>query len=113
MNDAMAAPMSDNPTAGSTLDVASAAARQGAADAYEAANRAFESTSLFLSRFTYTACYTISYGVVFPATYVALSVPRNNALVRGLMDGARAAREQVDKVMGPATAPEPAPETHG
>jgi len=109
----MAAPVSENPTGGSTLDVASAAARQGAADAYDAANRAYESTSLFLSRFTYTACYTISYGVVFPATYVALSVPRNNSLVRGMMDGARAAREQVDKVVGPTAAgSEPAHEAH-
>ncbi len=99
MSDAMAVPMSEASTGG-TLELATNAARQGAADAVNAANRAWESTSLFLSRFTYTTCYTISYGIVFPVTYVAHAVPKNNALVRGLMDGTRAAREQVDKLMG-------------
>ena len=78
-----------------TLDTISQAAHDGATDAREMATRVWESTSLFLSRFVYTTSYTLSYGVVFPATLIARSVPRDNAAVRGLMDGARAAREKV------------------
>lgn len=56
----------------------------------------------FLNRFVYTACYTVSYGVVFPVALVALSVPRNNAFVQGIVDGSKAARHKVDDVLGPS-----------
>jgi hypothetical protein len=85
-----------------TLDVISRAAREGAADAREMATKVWANTSLFLCRFVYTTTYTISYGVVFPATLLARSVPRDNAAVRGLIDGARAAS---DKVLDIKTAP--------
>jgi hypothetical protein len=51
-----------------TLDTISRAARDGAADAREMANRVWANTSLFLCRFVYTTSYTLSYGVVFPKT---------------------------------------------
>jgi hypothetical protein len=35
---------------------------------------------------------------VFPATLLARSIPRNNAAVRGLIDGARAATEKVNQI---------------
>ena len=87
-----------NPTG--TLDTISRAARDGAADAREMANRVWTSTSLFLCRFVYTTSYTISYGVVFPATLIARSVPKDNAAVRGLIDGARAATDKVHQMKG-------------
>lgn len=113
MSDANSAPQPDAPAEGNVALLAVQAARQGAADAQDAANRAWASTSMFLSRFTYTTCYTISYGVVFPVSYVAMAVPRDNALVRGLIDGAHSARTQVDRIMGkpgdePIAAPAPA-----
>lgn len=49
----------------------------------------------FLSRLVYTASYSVSYGVVFPVMFIAQSVPTENALVRGLIDGGRAARDAV------------------
>jgi hypothetical protein len=64
------------------------------------ANRVWASTSLFLSRFVYTTSYTISYGVVFPATLIARSIPLDNAAVRGLMDGAKAATEKAHQLKG-------------
>jgi hypothetical protein len=90
-----------------TLDTIARAARDGAADAREMANRVWASTSLFLCRFVYTTSYTISYGVVFPSTLIARSVPRDNAAVRGLIDGARAACDKVHemKANGPHVAP--------
>lgn len=49
----------------------------------------------FLSRLVYTASYSVSYGVVFPVMFIVHSVPTENALVRGLVDGGRAARDAV------------------
>ena len=84
----------------STLDTITRAAQDGAADAREMATRVWASTSLFLARFVYTTSYTISYGVVFPATLISRSIPRDNAAVRGLMDGAKAATAKVEEMKG-------------
>ena len=86
------------PSAPGTLEVVKRAAREGAADARAAATRTWTATSSFLSRFAYTTCYTVSYGVVFPAVLFAQAIPRNNAAVRGLIDGARAAQHKVDQI---------------
>jgi hypothetical protein len=82
------------------FELATRAARQGAADAREAAARTWDASSLFLSRFVYTTCYTVSYGVVFPAVLLARSIPRNNAAVQGLIDGTQAAILKVDQIRG-------------
>ena len=87
------------------LDLVTRAARDGAVDAREAAARTWEATSLFVCRFVYTTCYTISYGVVFPTTMIARSIPRDNAAVRGLIDGAQAAIHKVDQVHGSSSEP--------
>lgn len=88
-----------------TLDLVTRAARDGAADAREAADRAWSSASLFVSRLVYTTSYTVSYGVVFPATLLARAVPKDNAAVRGLIDGAHAALRQVDEIRSGSLAP--------
>jgi len=98
--------MTDSSTADSilpasdTLSTISRAARDGAADAREMANRVWANTSLFLCRFVYTTSYTLSYGVVFPATLIARSVPKENAAIRGFIDGARAATDKVHQMRG-------------
>jgi hypothetical protein len=90
------------------LELVTRAARDGAADAREAAARTWAATSLFLSRFVYSTCYSVSYGVVFPAMLLAHAIPRNNPAVRGLVDGAQAAILEVDRLRGTALEP-PAP----
>ena len=75
-------------------------AKQGVATAIDAASAALPTASHFLARFVYTTCYTISYGVVFPTTLVAMSVPKNNAFVQGVVDGADAAKQKVDEIIG-------------
>ena len=65
-------------------------------DARLAASRAPSGTGMFLSRVLYTSTYTISYGVVFPVAFVAQSIPRENAAVRGLIEGAHAASRAAD-----------------
>ncbi len=96
----MSEPTAILPEASSTLDVVTKAARDGAADAREMANRVWASSSLFLCRFVYTTSYTLSYGIVFPATLIARSVPKDNSAVRGLIDGARAAADKVHQMKG-------------
>ena len=77
-------------------------AEEGTADGKEVVPRSWASTSRFVSRFVYTTCYTISYGVVFSTTLLAQAIPTNNAIVRGLIDGARAAVHEVDQLQGAA-----------
>jgi hypothetical protein len=100
--------MSDNSVAGirsgdplnvaaSALETAVQAAKDGAADARAAVEKALPAASRFLSRFVYTTSYTFSYGIVFPAVLIAKSIPSDNALVHGLVDGARAATDAVDQ----------------
>ncbi|MFI5456498.1 MAG: hypothetical protein ACHRXM_13695 [Isosphaerales bacterium] len=80
------------------VDLVSKAARDGAADAREAAIRTWSATSQFASRVVYSTCYTVSYGVVLPAVFVTHSIPRNNAVVQGLVDGAQDAIHKVDQL---------------
>lgn len=84
------------PSANGALDLVTRAAKDGAADAQAAATRAWANTELFVCRFVYTTCYTISYGVVFPSMLLARSIPKDNAAVRGLIDGASAAIRKVE-----------------
>jgi hypothetical protein len=90
------------------MDLVARGARDGAADARAAAERAWDAASLFLSRLVYTTSYGVSYGVVFSTTLVARSVPKDNALVRGLIDGAQAAIQQVDELRGTSLGAAPA-----
>jgi hypothetical protein len=79
-------------------------AKEGAMDAQEKATRVLPQVGRFASRFVYTTCYTISYGVVFPSALLAMSIPQDNAFVHGLIDGAHAARQKVDDLLGPKQA---------
>ena len=98
-------------TAADAMALAVQAAKDGAADARAKANEIMPSVGLFFSRLTYTTSYAISYGVVFPALFVARAIPRENALVHGFLDGGAAARDAVaamgsreDATIAPAAA---------
>lgn len=86
-----------DPLAGVAQAMANAveAARAGMTDAADSARGAVPRVNLFLSRMAYTTSYAISYGVVFPTVFVGQYIPRNNALMHGLTDGAAAARDAV------------------
>ena len=81
---------------GNVVDSALVAVRQGVYDAQERISGAIPAIGQFMSRLVYTSCYGLSYGVVFPVMLVARMVPKDNAMVHGLVDGAIAAREQVE-----------------
>jgi hypothetical protein len=89
------------------MEAAVEAAKEGASDAVEAAGRALPVAGGVLSKLAYNTCYTISYGVVFPSVLLARSVPQNNAMVNGLVDGAKAAMDMVGEMRsknGPSAA---------
>jgi hypothetical protein len=101
--------MSDHVTTGSlsgdpmktvadALETAVQAAKDGAADARATVDKVLPAASRFLSRFAYTTSYAISYGVVFPTVLLARSIPTNNAVVHGMVDGARAAADIVEQM---------------
>jgi hypothetical protein len=85
-------------TVADAMEHAVQAARDGAADARARVDKAMPAVNRFVSRFVYTTCYTISYGVVFPSVLVARSIPKNNPIVHGFVDGAHAAVDMVDEM---------------
>lgn len=82
-------------SAADAMALALQAAKDGAADAQERVTEMMPAIGGFLSRLTYTTCYAVSYGVVFPSLMIARAVPKENAIVNGLVDGARAARDAI------------------
>ncbi|MFY9656346.1 MAG: hypothetical protein WAK01_07130 [Methylocystis sp.] len=48
-----------------------------------------------LSRFAYSSSYVFAYAIVYPALFVAYSLPQDNPVMHGLRDGGRAAKDSV------------------
>jgi hypothetical protein len=93
-------------SAADAMALALQAAKDGAADAQERVSEVLPHVSGFVSRLTYTTCYAVSYGVVFPSLVLARAVPKDNALVSGLVDGARAAHDAMENRLRTAAASE-------
>jgi len=100
MSDATVGVNSSLNSVAGALDLVASAARNGAADARVAASKALSNSRLFLSRVVYQTTYAVSYGVVFPTAFVARAIPRDNAAVRGLIEGAHAASQRADAILG-------------
>lgn len=81
------------------LQLVGRAARDGAADASEAATRFWSSSSLMVARLLYNTAFTVSYGVVFPLAYVARATPVDNPAIQGIVEGAEAASKKVDLLL--------------
>ncbi len=80
------------------LDAAVQAAKGGADDVRDSAANALPAIGGFVSGLTYKTCYALSYGVVFPTMLVVRAIPKENAVVHGFVDGARAAIDLVDEM---------------
>jgi hypothetical protein len=80
------------------MDEALQAVQHAVVDAKAGFDKGLPGVKRFVSRFVYTTCYTISYGVVFPSVLVARSIPKDNPIVRGLIDGARGAVDMVHEI---------------
>jgi len=80
------------------LDSAVQAAKGGVEDLRLTASGALPALGSFLSGVTFKTCYAVSYGMVFPTVLVARAIPKENAVVHGLIDGARAAIDLVNEM---------------
>lgn len=80
------------------LDTAARAARGGMEDASATVSGALPDLTSSLSGLAYKTCYAISYGIVFPTIFVVRAIPKENAVVHGLIDGARAATDVVNEM---------------
>jgi hypothetical protein len=69
--------------------------KQGASEIQLSASEALPATGRFLGRVIYNTSYAVSFGVTFPVMMIVRVVPKDNALVHGLVDGALAARDRV------------------
>jgi hypothetical protein len=49
-----------------------------------------------VSTFVYDACYYLSYGLVYPIVWLGFLVPRENPIVFGFRDGAKAALDELN-----------------
>ena len=88
-------------TAATAMASAAEAVRDRASDAAAKAKQALPATGQFVSRFVYSSCYFISYGVVFPTLYLAHVIPGGGPIATGLCDGADAASHFVKEMRKP------------
>lgn len=85
-------------TLDSSTDAAGSAfdhAREGGSEIALSASEALPAAGGFIGRAVYNTTYAVSFGVTVPVMLVARVIPRDNALVHGLVDGAMAARDRV------------------
>lgn len=105
--DSLADPSADPLTAlVDAMDAAVEVARDRADRARATIGDLVPAAGRFLSRVVYRASYAASFGVVLPAMVLAAVIPRKNAVVHGLMDGASAAigaAHEARAGAGPAT----------
>jgi hypothetical protein len=77
------------------MDAAVEAAKEGAGRARSTAAEALPAAGELLSQVVYKTSYAVAFGVVLPAAMLARAIPKNNAAVNGIVDGARAAMDAI------------------
>ncbi|MFN0053831.1 MAG: hypothetical protein ACKV0T_16755 [Planctomycetales bacterium] len=82
-------------TGAAAVSTAAEAVRDGATDAAARVRQVVPVAGQFVSRFVYSSCYFLSYGVVFPTMVVASYLPGGKPIATGLVDGAQAASDLV------------------
>ncbi len=80
------------------MDAAAQSATEGIREARTVVTDAVPVAGQYLAQAVYKTCYTISYGVIFPSLLIARSLPKDNAAVHGLIDGAHAAIDMVNEM---------------
>ena len=73
------------------------AATEGRDRAVATANDLAPAAGRVVSQAVYKTCYSVSFCAVLPVMLIARWIPRENAAVRGLIDGAHAAVDSVDQ----------------
>jgi hypothetical protein len=84
------------------VDSAFESAEHGSTELQRQGAEALPAAGHFLGRVVYKTSYAVAFGVTFPVMMVVRVIPKENAFVHGLIDGAIAARERVDEWRGDA-----------
>jgi hypothetical protein len=74
------------------------AIQDGIADARATVEEAWPKVTEAVGKGVYKLAYGLAFGVTFPVLLVAKSIPQNNCVVWGLVDGSKAAREAVGRL---------------
>jgi hypothetical protein len=83
------------------MDAAVKAATEGRDRALATAQDLAPAAGRVVSQAVYRSCYSVSFCAVLPVMLIARWIPRENAVVRGLIDGAHAAADSVDQGKSP------------
>jgi hypothetical protein len=75
---------------------AAATATEHAAKVKQTVSEAAPGAMRSLSKFTYTSAYVCSYGITYAAVFIANALPSDNAFMRGVSDGAQAAKDALE-----------------
>ncbi len=78
-------------------------ADEGTAKAKERPKASAPDVMQSLSRFAYTGSYMVAYGVVYASVFVAKSLPQDNPVMEGFIDGGKAAVDAVNDAKGAKT----------
>lgn len=100
MSDSMAIAASETPTSSvcSLITTTKTAMQDGIADARATVEEAWPKVTEAVNKGIYNLAYGLAFGVTFPVVLVAKSVPQNNCLVWGFIDGAKSAKAAVKRL---------------
>jgi hypothetical protein len=84
-------------TTSTWYETASDAVKSGMSDAQKSAEKALPKIGEYLSKGLYHLGYGIGYGVTFPSVLIARSIPQENCVTWGFVDGANVAYETVHR----------------
>ena len=100
MSEAMTATINETIAETSTniLATTKSAFESGIADARASVEESWPKIAEAVSKGVYNSAYYVAFGVTFPVLLLAKSIPQNNSLVGGFVDGARRASMRCDKM---------------
>jgi hypothetical protein len=99
MSEVMAATFNETATEATNnfLATTKSAVESGIADARASVEETWPKITEAVGKGVYNSAYGVAFGVTFPILLLAKSLPQNNSLVWGFVDGARAASKYCDK----------------
>ena len=99
MSDAMSMTVNESNAVTSTNFLATTknAVESGIADARASVEETWPKITEAVGKGVYHSAYGVAFGVAFPILLLAKSIPQNNSIVWGFVDGARAASKYCDR----------------
>ena len=93
----LAVPQTNSNGASGFLTTTRNAVEAGIADARASVEEAWPKITEAVGNGMYNSAYGIAFGLSFPILLIAKTIPQNNCVVWGLVDGAKAARKQTER----------------